>query len=261
MSLKPKTVHQTGATRDGRASLNSERSALQVKGCDPDQVTGHYPLREDQLKPSFSRSSSRFLITPPCPGGFRSSASFSSGGSPPIDQSVRKPPKRRAWRKLHLAVDASTGEIVASDPTSRRTRDGARGPVLLEQIDDPLASVSADGAYDGVGVYEAAQDKGEGRAVRVLIPPGRKAQLSTWPSAALEERSRNIRSIRDLDRRDWHTRSGSQGCPTVTEWPDHRSGDGGFVLSLRILQSQACTNGQPSNRPSTSSQGLHRVDS
>jgi len=35
----------------------------------------------------------------------------------------------------------------------------------------------------------------------------------------------------------------------------------GFVLSLRILQSQACTNGQPSNRPSFFSQGLHRVDS
>ncbi len=121
---------------------------------------------------------------------------------------LRKPPKNRAWRKLHLAVDASTGEIVASDLTSRRARDGARVPVLLEQIDDPVASVSADGAYDGVGVYEAAQEKGEGRAVRVLIPPGRNAQLSPRPSAALEERNRNIRSIRDLGRRDWQTRSG-----------------------------------------------------
>jgi hypothetical protein len=121
---------------------------------------------------------------------------------------LRKPPKNRAWRKLHLAVDASTGEIVASDLTSRRARDGARVPVLLEQIDDPVASVSADGAYDGMGVYEAAQEKGEGRAVRVLIPPGRNAQLSPRPSAALEERHRNIRSIRDLGRRDWHTRSG-----------------------------------------------------
>ena len=121
---------------------------------------------------------------------------------------LRKPPKNRAWRKLHLAVDASTGEIVASDLTSRRARDGARVPVLLEQIDDPVASVSADGAYDGMGVYEAAQEKGEGRAVRVLIPPGRNAQLSPRPSAALEERNRNIRSIRDLGRRDWHTRSG-----------------------------------------------------
>jgi hypothetical protein len=59
-----------------------------------------------------------------------------------------------------------------------------------------------------LGVYEAAQKKGEGRAVRVLIPPGRTAQLSPRPSPALRERNRNIRSIRRLGRREWHKRSG-----------------------------------------------------
>ena len=105
-------------------------------------------------------------------------------------------------------VDAGTGEIVASDLTSRRTHDCARIPVLLEQIDDPVASISADGACDAVGVYEAAQAKGEGRAVRVLIPPGRNARLSPRPSAALKERNRNIGSIRRLGRREWRKRSG-----------------------------------------------------
>ena len=121
---------------------------------------------------------------------------------------LRKPPKNRAWRKLHLAVDAGTGEIVASDLSGRRTADCARVPVLIEQIDNRVASVSADGAYDAVAVYEAAQVNGEGRAVRVLIPPGRDAQLAPRPSAALEERNRNILSIRELGRREWHTRSG-----------------------------------------------------
>jgi len=121
---------------------------------------------------------------------------------------LRKPPKNRAWRKLHLAVDASTGEIVASDLTGRRTHDCARVPALIEQIDDRVASVSADGAYDAAAVYEAAQVKGEGHAVRVLIPPGRDAQLNPRPSAAQRERNRNIRSIRELGRREWHTRSG-----------------------------------------------------
>jgi hypothetical protein len=41
---------------------------------------------------------------------------------------LRKPPKKRAWRKLHLAVDANTGEIVASDLTGRRTHDCTPGP-------------------------------------------------------------------------------------------------------------------------------------
>jgi IS5 family transposase len=121
---------------------------------------------------------------------------------------VQKPPRNRAWRKLHLAVDAASGEIVASDLTTRRTHDCTQVPALLEQIDDPIASVSADGAYDTKAVYEAAHERGEGRAVRVLIPPRRDAQLSPKSSAVLQERDRNIRLIRELGRREWHTSSG-----------------------------------------------------
>jgi len=121
---------------------------------------------------------------------------------------LRKPPKQRAWRKLHVAVDAGTGEIVASDLTSRRTRDSARVPTLLGQIEHRVASVAADGAYDTRSVYEVAQEKGAGRAVRVLVPPGRNAQLNPRPSSALKERNRNIHSIRRLGRREWYKQSG-----------------------------------------------------
>ena len=44
--------------------------------------------------------------------------------------------------------------------------------------------------------------------MRVLIPPGRNAQVSPRPSAALKERNRNILSIRELGRREWHKHSG-----------------------------------------------------
>jgi hypothetical protein len=121
---------------------------------------------------------------------------------------MRKPPRNRAWRKLHLAVDADTGEILASVLTSRRTHDATQVPALLQQISEPLASVSADGAYDTKSVYEAAHSHCEGRAVRVLIPPGRDAQPSPRPSAALSERNRNLRSMRELGRREWHALSG-----------------------------------------------------
>jgi len=129
---------------------------------------------------------------------------------------LRKPPKRRAWRKLHLAVDAETGEIVASDQTSRRTRDGARVSSLLEQIDHQVNALSADGAYDVMGVYEQAQEKGAGRRVRVLIPPGRNARLNPRPSAAHRERNHNILSIREPGRREWHKRSGYSGRAMVS---------------------------------------------
>ena len=42
----------------------------------------------------------------------------------------------------------------------------------------------------------------------MLIPPGRDAQLSPRPAAALKERNRNIRSVRRLGRREWQKRSG-----------------------------------------------------
>ena len=121
---------------------------------------------------------------------------------------MRRPPRNRAWRKLHLAVDADTGDILASGLTSRRTHDSAQVPALLDQIDDPVASLSADGAYDTRNVYEAAHEHSEGRAAKVLIPPGLTARLSPRPSTALKERNRNVRSIRKLGRRAWHKRSG-----------------------------------------------------
>ena len=58
--------------------------------------------------------------------------------------SARKPPKQRAWRKLHIAVDRKTGTIVASELTASRARDATRVPALLTQIQAPLAWVAAD---------------------------------------------------------------------------------------------------------------------
>jgi transposase len=121
---------------------------------------------------------------------------------------LRKPPKRRVWRKLHLAVNAETGEVLAAELTNRRTADCARVPGLLDQIDDRVASLMADGAYDAGAVYEAVQGKGRGHRVTVLIPPGRGAQLSLSRSPGQRERNRNIRSMRKLGRQEWYTNSG-----------------------------------------------------
>jgi hypothetical protein len=78
----------------------------------------------------------------------------------------------------------------------------------LDPIEDPLASVTADGAYDAVAVYEAARKKGDGHRVRVLIPPIHGAQPSSSRSPGQWERNRNIRSVRKLGRREWYASSG-----------------------------------------------------
>ena len=76
---------------------------------------------------------------------------------------ARKPPKQRAWRKLHIAVDRETGNIVASELTASRARDATRVPALLTQIQAPLVSVAADSAYDKEAVYEAIEAHSPGR--------------------------------------------------------------------------------------------------
>ena len=53
--------------------------------------------------------------------------------------------KRRSWRKLHLGVDADTGQIVAAALTGREVDDGNQVGPLLDQITGPVASVTGDG--------------------------------------------------------------------------------------------------------------------
>jgi IS5 family transposase len=56
---------------------------------------------------------------------------------------------RRGWRKLHLAVDADSGEIIAHSLTDQETGDASQLEPLLDQIDDEIGQFTADGAYDG----------------------------------------------------------------------------------------------------------------
>ena len=117
---------------------------------------------------------------------------------------ARKPPKRRAWRKLHIAVDGKTGNIVASELTASRAPDATQVPALLTQIQAPLASAAADSAYDKEAVYEAIEAHSPGRRTRVVIPPQRNATLSQNSSTAMQERDRHIRAIERHGRREWY---------------------------------------------------------
>jgi IS5 family transposase len=56
--------------------------------------------------------------------------------------------KRRTWRKLHLALDETTGEILGVVASDNGTADCEVLSMLLEQIEDDIEQVSADSAYD-----------------------------------------------------------------------------------------------------------------
>jgi Transposase DDE domain len=53
---------------------------------------------------------------------------------------------RRTWRKLHLAVDPDSNEILASELTTNEIGDRSMVGPLLQQIPGSIASVTADGA-------------------------------------------------------------------------------------------------------------------
>ncbi|NPD69002.1 transposase (plasmid) [Lichenicola cladoniae] len=79
----------------------------------------------------------------------------------------------RRWRKLHLAIDAQTGEIVAHVLTDLDVGDITAVPVLLETVEGPIASVIADGAYDGASVYRATSLRQRDRHLTSSSHPAR----------------------------------------------------------------------------------------
>src|SRR5918911_180533 len=56
--------------------------------------------------------------------------------------------QRRSWRKFHLGVDAGSGQIAAVELTTPDVDDGSQVGPLLDQILEPVASFTGDGAYD-----------------------------------------------------------------------------------------------------------------
>ena len=114
--------------------------------------------------------------------------------------------RRRAWRKLHLAVDAKTGTIVASTLTSKEVDDAAELGPLLDQIDEPLAAVIADGAYDQDRVYDAVAEHSAEAAV--VVPPRSTAVLSPSAETDPTQRDRHIQVIAEQGRMGWQRTSG-----------------------------------------------------
>ena len=108
---------------------------------------------------------------------------------------------RRAWRKLHLGVDADTGQIVASALTSKEVDDGVQVGPLLDQVAGSLASFTADGAYDQDGVYAAVADRHP--EAEVIVPPRITAVASSEADTAPTQRDRHLRCIAEKGRMAW----------------------------------------------------------
>jgi len=112
---------------------------------------------------------------------------------------------RRGWRKLHLAVDADSGEIIAHILTDQEAGDASQLEPLLDQIGDEIDQFTADGAYDGTPTYDAVLRHSAG--ARVVIPPRSNSieRLNAQPSC---QRDDHIASMQIDGRLKWQASTG-----------------------------------------------------
>ena len=109
--------------------------------------------------------------------------------------------RRRTWRKLHLGVDEATGEFVAVVVSTNSFKDSQILPDLLDQVEDEISQVSADGAYDSRNCYDAIGE----REARAAIPPRDGARIWQHGNTKAQRhiRDENLREIRRKGRAQW----------------------------------------------------------
>ncbi len=115
---------------------------------------------------------------------------------------------RRRWLKLHVAVNATTGEIAAHLLTDGHADDAAQVPDLLRQPEGIIASLTAGGAYYSEPVYHAAAAQQPGRPPDVIIPPRASAAPSTADPAKQSPRDHHIQIMAERGRMSWQRATG-----------------------------------------------------
>jgi len=103
---------------------------------------------------------------------------------------------RRKWRKLHLAVDADNGIIVAHTLTDQDDDDPSQVAPLLEQINLSIVKVTADGAPTYARIAAHGDD------IEVVIPPRLTAAFS-GEQGLLAQRDRHLAMIAEQERLAW----------------------------------------------------------
>jgi Transposase DDE domain len=113
---------------------------------------------------------------------------------------------RRSWRKLHIGLDAGSGQIVAASLTSKEVDDGAEVGPLLDQVTGAVASFTADGGYDQDRVYASVAERYPKAAI--IVPPRATAVRSDTAETTPTQRDRHLQHIAEHGRMGWQRASG-----------------------------------------------------
>lgn len=83
--------------------------------------------------------------------------------------------KRRTWRKLHIGMDPSSGEVITCELTNNSigSGDAENGKKMVEKLPKCIEKVYGDGAYDAIDFRRALDTLG----AQAIIPPPKNAIL------------------------------------------------------------------------------------
>src|SRR4051812_31598699 len=103
-------------------------------------------------------------------------------------------------------VGRETLQLFKSGLTDRDEDDAAQVGPLLDQVADPVASVTADGAYDQEGVYADVAERPP--EAEVVVPPRSTAVPSESAETAPTQRDRHLQLIAEKGRMGWQKATG-----------------------------------------------------
>ena len=114
-------------------------------------------------------------------------------------------------------MDEPSGEIVAAVLSGNDVSDSEALPMLLEQVEEPIAQISGGcplgrGGYDKRSCYEALQKRRQEQEqpLKVTVPPRRGARIWKHGNSKAQRlaRDENLRAIRKVGRQRWKQESG-----------------------------------------------------
>lgn len=104
--------------------------------------------------------------------------------------------KRRTWRKLHIGVNESTGEILSSKVTNSSIVDSAMFEEVLSDIKSVIRCVSADKGYDKRKCYDVLIEK----KIKPIIDI---VDNAVYWSSSYHPRNENLYFINTYDKETW----------------------------------------------------------
>ena len=103
-------------------------------------------------------------------------------------------------------MNADTGQIAAAMRTTSDVGDAFQVGTLLDHVDSPVASFTADGAYDQEGFYDEVAERYP--ETSVVVPPRSSAVPSDKAETAPTMRDRHLKIIAERGRMAWQKAAG-----------------------------------------------------